>query len=192
MVKLEKLVLMATIGAPHGVKGELYVKSYASDPANLGRYGSLYSDDGRKFTIQHIYEKSGKTIILFDGINNRDIAKELHKLELYIKRRDFYDEELEEDEFFYADLEGLKTFDLQGKYWGTVSGVYDFGAGTVLELYLDSNERNVMIPFIKAVIPNINIEDNKLLFDPIAAGLTHAVLKDEEQLFQPKPAGDIP
>ncbi|MBY7649164.1 MAG: 16S rRNA processing protein RimM [Candidatus Liberibacter europaeus] len=171
MADPEKLVLMATIRTAHGLKGELNVTSYASNPVELNRYGILYSDDGREFKILKIYKKTKRVIVLFDGISNRNDAEKLRNLNLYVKRQSFKDEELKEDEFFHADLEGMKIFDATGKYWGAICGIYDFGAGTVIELCGDTLKKKFMLPFTKTAVLDIDMNENKMLIDPIAAGL---------------------
>ena len=49
MVKLENPVLMGSIGAAQGLRGEVRVKSYTIDPTAIGDYGHLHTDDGRCF-----------------------------------------------------------------------------------------------------------------------------------------------
>jgi 16S rRNA processing protein RimM len=84
--------------------------------------------------VLEIREMKNVVVIRFRGINDRNAAEALNGLELYIDRDNLPDDELEEDEFFYADLEGLEALDDQGVSYGTVTGVFDFGAGDLLEL----------------------------------------------------------
>jgi 16S rRNA processing protein RimM len=91
-------------------------------------------------------------------------------LELYIERDNLPDDELEEDEFFYADLEGLEAVDDKGVSYGTVTGIFDFGAGDLLELK-GPGKRPVLIPFSETSVLEIDLEAGKLTIDPLAAGL---------------------
>jgi hypothetical protein len=84
--------------------------------------------------VLEIRETKNVVVVRFRGINDRNAAEALNGLELYVERDNLPDEELEEDEFFYADLEGLEALDDQGVSYGTVTGVFDFGAGDLLEL----------------------------------------------------------
>ncbi|MFB2606101.1 ribosome maturation factor RimM, partial [Rhizobium phaseoli] len=104
-------------------------------------------------------------------------AEALNGLELYIERDNLPDEELEDDEFYYADLEGLEARDDQGVSYGTVTGVFDFGAGDLLELK-GPGKRPVLIPFSEASVLEIDLEAGTLLIDPLAAGL----VDDPEEL----------
>lgn len=170
MSKLENPILMATLGGAQGLRGEVRAKSYTSDPTALGEYGNLHSADGRTFEILEIRESKTVVIIRFRGINDRDAAEALNGLELFVDRENLPDDELDDDEFYYADLEGLEAVDDKGVGYGVVSGVYDFGAGDLLELK-GPGKRPVLIPFSEAAVLEIDLEGGKVLIDPRAAGL---------------------
>ncbi|EUC00141.1 Ribosome maturation factor rimM [Rhizobium sp. CF080] len=170
MTKLENPILMATIGAAQGLRGEVRVRTYTADATALGDYGNLHSEDGRVFEILEIREAKNVAIVRFRGINDRNAAEALAGLELFIERDNLPDDELEEDEFYYADLEGLEAVDEEGKSYGTVSAVYDFGAGDLLELK-GPGRRPTLIPFSEAAVLEIDLEGGKILIDPQAAGL---------------------
>ncbi len=170
MSKLENPVLMASVGAAQGLRGEVRVKAFTADPMALGDYGHLHTLDGRSFEILDIREAKNVVVVRFRGINDRNAAEALNGLELYIDRDNLPDDELDEDEFFYADLEGLEAVDGEGKSYGTVSAVFDFGAGDLLELK-GPGRRPVLIPFSEAAVLEIDLEGGTLLIDPFAAGL---------------------
>jgi len=170
MTKLENPVLMATIGAAQGLRGEVRVKSFTEDPTALGDYGNLYPADGRVFEILDIREAKTVVIVRFRGINSREDAEALNGIELFVDRDNLPDEELDDDEFYYADLEGLEAVDKDGKSFGTVSAVFDFGAGDLLELK-GPGRRPSLIPFTEAAVLEIDLEGGKILIDPEAAGL---------------------
>lgn len=170
MTKLENPVLIATIGAAQGLRGEVRVKPYTDDPLSVGEYGNLHAMDGRVFEILDIREAKTVVVIRFRGINDRNAAEALNGLDLYIDRSNLPDDELEDDEFYFADLEGLEAVDIEGKSYGHVSGIYDFGAGDLLELK-GQGRRPALIPFSEAAVLEIDLEAGTLLVDPIAAGL---------------------
>jgi 16S rRNA processing protein RimM len=170
MTKLENPVLMATIGGAQGLRGEVRARAYTSEPSALGDYGNLQTLDGRTFEVLEIRQTKNVVIVRFRGINDREAAEALNGLELYVDRDNLPDDELDEDEFFYADLEGLEAVDDQGTGYGVVSGVYDFGAGDLLELK-GPGKRPVLIPFSETAVLEIDIENGKILIDPRAAGL---------------------
>jgi len=170
MTKLENPVLMATIGGAQGLRGEVRARSYTSDPTALGDYGHLHSMDGRSFEVLEIREAKNVVVVRFRGVNDRNAAEALNGLELYVERGNLPDEELDDDEFFYADLEGLEAVDDNGTGYGVVSGIYDFGAGDLLELK-GPGKRPVLIPFTEAAVLEIDLEGKRIVVDPLAAGL---------------------
>ncbi|WEX77290.1 ribosome maturation factor RimM [Sinorhizobium numidicum] len=170
MMKLQNPILMATIGAAQGLRGEVRVKSYTEDPTALGDYGNLHSADGRVFEVLEIREAKNMVVVRFRGINDRTAAEGLNGLELFVERDNLPDDDLDEDEFFYADLEGLEAVDGTGKSYGSVTGVFDFGAGDLLELK-GPGKRPVLIPFTEWSVLEIDLEAGRLLVDPVAAGL---------------------
>ena len=155
MAKLENPILMAKIGGAQGLRGEVRVSTYTDDPLALGDYGNLVSADGRIFEILEIREGKNVVIVRFRGVIERD---------------NLPDDELDDDEFYYADLEGLEAVDAEGKSYGAVSAVYDFGAGDLLELK-GAGRRPALIPFSEAAVLEIDLEAGRILIDPMAAGL---------------------
>jgi 16S rRNA processing protein RimM len=170
MANLINPILMATIGAAQGLRGEVRAKTYPTEPLTLGDYGNLHTADGRVFEILDIREAKGLAIVRFKGINDRNAAEALNGLELYIERANLPAELLDDEEFFYADLEGLEAFDAEGKSYGVVSGIFDFGAGDLLELKAPG-KRPMLIPFSEAAVLEIDLDAGRLLVDPVAAGL---------------------
>lgn len=170
MAKLENPVLMAKIGGAQGLRGEVRVSTYTADPMALGDYGNLVTADGRIFEILEVREGKNVVVVRFRGINDRNAAESLNGLELFVDRDNLPDDELDDDEFYYADLEGLEAVDADGKSYGAVSAVYDFGAGDLLELK-GAGRRPALIPFSEAAVLEIDLEAGRILIDPMAAGL---------------------
>ncbi|MCY1372892.1 Ribosome maturation factor RimM [compost metagenome] len=116
--------------------------------------------------------RSAKTVVVvrFKGVNDRNAAEALNGTELFIDRSQLPDDELDEDEFFQTDLIGLEALDSDGKSYGVVSSLFDFGGGDLIELSL-KGKRPMLIPFTEAAVPEIDFEKGTLRVDPYAAGL---------------------
>ena len=162
-------VQLAIIGAAHGTKGEVKVKTFTAAPLDLAAYGSLYDKDGKQFEIDDIRIQKNTVIVSFLGVTDRNAAESLKGTELYVER-DQLPDDLDEDEFYHTDLIGLTVKDELGQKIGTVHALFDFGGGDLLELKL-IKQKMVLIPFSKAAVPEIKIEEGFIVIDSIAAGL---------------------
>ena len=97
--------------------------------------------------------------------------------ELFVAR-DKLPDDLEDDEFYQADLVGLDVRDGEGTSWGRVAAVHDFGGGTVIEL---KGRKGAMIPFTHAAVPQVDIAGGSIIVDPVAAGLIDLPDEDESE-----------
>lgn len=188
MPTLENPVQMAVIGAAHGIKGELRVKTFTGDPLALGEYGPLYAKDGRAFEIEDIRPAGDVVVVRFKGIRDRTVAEGLTGTELFIDRSVLPAEE--DDEFYHADLVGLSVRDESGAEAGKVTAVQNFGGGDILEITFHGR-KGVLIPFSQAAVPKIDIAGGFVAIDMIAAGLVEdsdedGVPGDRRDGFDPK------
>jgi 16S rRNA processing protein RimM len=161
------LVLIGRIGAAHGIRGEVRVKAYAADPSDLTRYGPLASPDGRVFEIDAMRPAAGGSpdmlVVHFAGIDTRNAAEELNGTELLVPRDRLG--ETGADEYFHADLIGLDAVTTAGNVLGTVIRVQNFGAGDLLEVAPRRGD-TLLVPFTKAVVPEVDLANSRLVIDP--------------------------
>lgn len=166
---MKKAVELGIIGAPHGVKGEVRVKSFAGNPAAIAGYGPLSLDDGRRLEVVALRPQGDLLIVRFDGVTTREQAAALTNKVLFVDRSVLPDIE-DKDEFYHSDLIGLDVFDTAGEPVGKVAGLQDFGAGDILEIRL-ANGRSALIPFTGAAVPMVDIAGGRIVVDRVAAGL---------------------
>lgn len=169
VANLDNPVQLAVIGAAHGIKGEVRVKTYTGDPLDLGSYGLLYDASGKSYEILSIRPSKTVVVVRFVGVEDRNAAEALNGTELYVDHAQL-PQDLDEDEFYYTDLIGLALRDNAGVSYGKVSAVFNFGGGDVLEIK-ESGKKPVMIPFTQISVPKIVIAEGYILVDPLAAGL---------------------
>ncbi|MCO5148348.1 MAG: ribosome maturation factor RimM [Aquamicrobium sp.] len=169
MKKLENPVRMATIGAAHGVRGEVRVKTFTGDPLALGDYGPLQDETGRTYTVAALRPAKTVLVVRFREITSREAAEGATGTALYVDRSALPDE-LEEDEFYHADLIGLAVRDETGGEIGRIAAMQDFGGGDIVEIAL-AGGRTAMVPFTLAAIPEISIAGGFVRIDTAAAGL---------------------
>jgi 16S rRNA processing protein RimM len=169
MSKLDNPVQMAVIGAPHGVKGEVRVKTFTADPLSLGDYGPLFARDGRAFDVVDIRPANTVVVVRFEQVRDRNAAEALTGTELFVDRSALPDEG-EEGEFYHADLVGLTVRDETGAEIGKVVAVQNFGGGDILELAM-AGRKGVLIPFTQAAVPVVDVTGGFIELDTMAAGL---------------------
>lgn len=168
MAKPDNAVMMGVIGAPHGVRGELRVKPYTGDPLALGDYGTLYDAQGRAFDVIDIRPQKNVVVVTFEQVKDRSAAEALNGVELFIDRDQLPDEELEEDEFFVADLVGLSVIE-GGEKTGEVISVHNFGAGDLLEVAPLTpggglaRKRAFLVAFSLETVPDIDFDAGSLV-----------------------------
>lgn len=166
---------MAVIGAAHGIKGELRVKTFTGDPLALGDYSPLYAKDGRAFEIEDIRPAGEMVVVRFKGIRDRSTAERLTGIELFVDRSVLPSEE--EDEFYHADLVGLTVRDETGADAGKVIAVQNFGGGDILEITFQGR-KGLLIPFSQAAVPEVDIAGGFIRIDKISAGLAEDADED--------------
>ena len=169
MASLKNPVLMATIGAAHGIKGEVRIKTFTGDPVALGEYGPLFARDGRAFEILAIRPQGTVAVARLKGVGDRSAAEALNGTELFVERSALPDE-LEEEEFYHADLVGMDVLDERGERIGTVNAVQNFGAGDILEIK-GPGLNGELVPFTKAAVPVVDVAMRSIRIDTVAAGL---------------------
>lgn len=169
-MKLENPIILGTIGKAQGLRGEVRVKSHTNDPLSLGDYGVLFTKDGKRFEVLDIRRHKTVVVVRFLGVNDRNAAEALNGTDLFVERANLSDADLDEDEYFYADLEGLEAFDEFGASWGFIKAIFDFGGGDLIELQA-KGEKSVIIPFTQAAVVDVDIKAGKIIVDPEAAGL---------------------
>jgi 16S rRNA processing protein RimM len=159
-------ILLAQIGAPHGIKGEVRVKPFG-EPEMLDQYGKLETRDGKKFKIKRMRPQKNMMVVKFEGVNTREEAEALNRVELYIDRAKLPELE-DEDEFYIEDLIGMDVQDEDGETIGTVLTVSNFGAGDMIEVKPTNSSSTHYLPFTKEVVPEIDFEKGSLKVVPPA------------------------
>lgn len=150
-------ILLGKIGAAHGIKGEVRITSYTEDPLAIANYGTLDTDrTGLSVKIAKARQAKSVLIASLKGINDRNQAETLNGVSLYVDRSRL--EEPEEDEFYHTDLIGLEVRQPDGTVLGTITAVTNFGADDLLDIRLKENGKSIFLPFTKAVVPQIDLE----------------------------------
>ena len=150
------------VGA-HGIRGGVRVKCFTDQPQDLGAYGPVGDESGqRRFKVRVQGVSKGLALVALDGVADRNQAEALKGLKLYVERRLL--PAVDEDEFLVADLIGCKATAPGGQPLGSVSNVFDFGAGEVLEIV--GSGGTIMVPFTRAAVPQVDVGAKSLVVIP--------------------------
>ncbi len=154
------LILVGEFGRPHGVRGLVKLRAYTADPDAVAAYGPLTDEAGaRRFRLELL--PGG--IARVDGVADRDGAARLTGLRLYVSRDAL--PPTEPDEFYLADLVGLRAVAADGAALGRVAAVDDFGAGAFLTLR-DDRGGEAEVPFTRACVPAVDVAGGTLTISP--------------------------
>ncbi|HXQ83627.1 MAG TPA: ribosome maturation factor RimM [Xanthobacteraceae bacterium] len=158
-------VCLGQIGAAHGVRGDVRLRSFTADPAAIATYGPLETEDGRVFEIKSLRPAKDHFVATLAGIADRNAAERLANTKLYVPR-----ERLPQpgaaDEFYHADLVGLTVVDRAGREFGTVIAVHNFGAGDLIEVKQTQGSATQLLPFDAATVPEIDIAAGRMVVEP--------------------------
>jgi 16S rRNA processing protein RimM len=161
-------VCLGQIGAPHGVRGEVRLRSFTAEPAAIANYGPLESEDGRVFEIKSLRPAKDHFVATLAGISDRDAAAALANIKLYVPRERLPEPD-EADEFYHADLIGLAAVDCAGNRLGTVIAIHNFGAGDLIEVRPLDSGKTEFVPFNDINVPTVDLAAGKLIVNPPAA-----------------------
>ena len=160
------LICVAACAGAFGVKGEVKIKSFTDDPKACLTYGPLKDKNGKILLTVKSSRMVKKAIAArCEEITTREQAEELKSTKLYVYRSDM--PEPDEDEFYHEDLVGLRAETEDGKVWGLVKAVQNFGAGDVLEIAGGKDEKGEKIkaffhPFSRIGVPTVDIKGGRI------------------------------
>ncbi|MDO9442771.1 MAG: ribosome maturation factor RimM [Beijerinckiaceae bacterium] len=160
-------LLVGVFGAPHGVRGEVRLKSYTADPMSIASYKGLTDESGqRSFKITSARPvKDDLLVVRVEGVGDRTAAEKLTNVAIAISRASL--PPADEEEFYHADLIGLRAETQDGERIGLVANVLNYGAGDILEVRPDMGEA-LLLPFTRAVVPVVDVKGGRVVIAPPA------------------------
>src|SRR5579872_6002424 len=159
-------ICLGQIGAAHGVRGEVRLRSFTADPAAIADYGPLETEDGRVLALENLRPAKDHFVARIAGVGDREAARALANLKLYVPRERLPQTE-DADEFYHADLIGLAAVDDSGKPLGSVIAVHNFGAGDLIEVRTGGG-KTALIPFDAHHVPRVDIAAGTMVVLPPA------------------------
>ena len=158
-------ICVAQIGAAHGIRGEVKLRSFTERPEAITSYGTLESEDGtQRFEIEALRPAKDHFVARLAGVDSRSAAEKLTNLKLYIPRDRLPPTE-DADTFYHSDLIGLAAVLADGAPFGIVRDVLNFGAGDILEIERADGPQ-ALLPFTKAIVPTLDFTTGRIVVAP--------------------------
>lgn len=158
-------VCVAQIGAAHGLKGKVRLRSFTQEPGDFATYGPLETEDGtRRLKVEETRFDKDHFVAKFEEIDDRNAAEALRNVNLYVAREMLPDVE-GDDTFYCADLVGLSAITRDKTNFGEVIAVRNFGAGDILEIRRGDGS-TYLLPFTESAVPEIDLAGGMIVVDP--------------------------
>ena len=167
------LVVVGRIGRPHGVKGAATIEVRTDEPDKRVAAGArLLTDSGLDLTVASATWHSGRLLVTFEGFEDRSAVEQLRNVLVSVDRP--ADERPEDPEEFYdSDLEGCEVVvnggDSDGDPSGAAIGVVrevSHLPGQDLLVVVTPDEREVLIPFVSAFVPQVDVSAKRIVITP--------------------------
>lgn len=160
-------VTVGRIGRPHGIRGDVVVGVRTDEPELRFAIGSRLDTDPADvgpLTVAATRWHSGALIVGFAGIRDRDAAASLGGTWLTVESGTL-DAPEDPDEFRDHDLVGLSVKTPDGTVVGVVADVLHHGQD-VLAIRPLSGPEEILVPFVKAIVPDVDVAAGVLVIDP--------------------------
>jgi 16S rRNA processing protein RimM len=159
-------LVIGRIGRPHGVRGEVTVEVRTDEPElRFAEGASLVTDPAARgpLVIEARRWHKGVLLVAFAGFRDRSQAEELRGTMLVIDSSEVTPSE-DPDEFHDHHLIGLTVETVSGEHVGEVADVLHHGQD--LLVVRRSGQDDALIPFVKALVPEVDVKGGRLVVEP--------------------------
>ena len=162
---MAELICVGAIAGAFGVKGEVRLKSFTSIPEAIADYAPLLTEEGEKeFDVVITGEIKNGLSARMSGVISKEEADKLKGTRLFVPRERL--PELLEDEYYYTDLIGLIVQNLEGSNIGRIKSVLNHGASDLLEIGNKRDNKTILVPFTREIVPKVDIKNSLVVIDP--------------------------
>jgi len=154
---MDDLLKVGVITSTHGIRGEVKVFPTTDDPKRFLDLEEIILDTGKeKKTLSIQYVKFFKNMVIlkfkeFDNINDVEIYRQK---DLYVTREQAVP--LEENEYFIADLIGLKAVSDEGEELGEIADVLQTAANDIYVIKQEGTS-DLLVPAIRECVLSVDI-----------------------------------
>ncbi|MFE9653529.1 ribosome maturation factor RimM [Micromonospora sp. NPDC006431] len=172
------LLIVGRVGKPHGIRGEVTVEVRTDEPeARFAPGAVLRTDSGAvapaepgayrvpaELTVESARWHQGRLLVAFEGVLDRNVAEALRGTLVGVDSADVAAPE-DPEEFHDHQLVGLAVVTRQGERLGEVARIDHAPASDLLVLRRPEG-RTALIPFVKAIVPEVDLAGGRVVVDP--------------------------
>jgi len=154
----------------HGITGEVVVDIRTDDPdlrfapGTTLRGRAAKGGPERRYVVESAREHSGRLLVRLEAVADRNTAESLKGTIFVVDSEDLPPIE-DPDEFYDHQLEGLRVVTTAGQPVGTVAEVLHTAAGELLAVRA-AEGREVLVPFVSAIVTSVSLSDQTIEIDP--------------------------
>ena len=156
---MAELTAVAFLHRERGIKGEITAESLTSHPERFAELKRVFLTkagcETKELDVERVWDFRGSPVFKFRGVDTMTDAEMLRGYEVAIP--DSERVALEPGEFFLSDMVGCRLTDRAGLLIGTVAGFFENGPQVVLEVEAAADVPMIMVPFVKAFFPEIDV-----------------------------------
>ena len=172
-------VIVGRIGRPHGIRGEVVIGVRTDEPDLRFAAGAVLDvgrspegpADGGQLKVASARWHSGQLLVAFAGITDRTAAADLTGSWLSVDSGQL-PEVAGPDEFRDHELIGLSVRTTTGEEVGVVTDVLHYGQDLLVVRRADRGD--TLVPFVKAIVPEVDVAGGLLVIDPPPGLLDHS------------------
>ncbi len=166
---MKRLIVMGKIGVPHGIKGWVRINPFSANLDSLLAYPQWHiqvpeGDNILMYTEKDLQEartQGGKIVAKLAGIDTREQAEAVKGCFISVHRDEF--KPLAPDRYYWCDLVGMKVKTVDGELLGKVGDVFQTPSNDIL--VVDSDNGEILIPFLKKTVTQINHSGSVMVVD---------------------------
>lgn len=165
-------LVVGHLNKPHGTKGELFAWPLTDHPDSVYTAGTILRPGNLAGTdpdpdlppLRLVAARPFKRgyLVSFGGIQDRNQAERLRGRYLFLEAEAL--EPLADGEVFYHQLLGMRVVTKAGEPVGEIREVYELRPAHLLEVRGPRGE--VMIPFVKDIVVEIDVDGGRMVIDP--------------------------
>ncbi|MDE6889775.1 MAG: ribosome maturation factor RimM [Eubacterium sp.] len=160
---MEDLFQVGAVTGTHGLRGEVKVYPTTDEPKRYEVLKDVILDTGKErlsLKIAHVRFFKQIVIVKFAGLNDINEVEGFKGAKLYVSRENAL--ELREDEYYFADLAGLRVQTEEGEQLGIVKDILQTGANDVYVVGRE-HKKDLLLPAIKDCVKEIDVEGGRMV-----------------------------